>query len=906
MKNFKSKILTVAFVVSSIVFSSCNKLEITMPRGPQGPQGEQGIEGLSAYEVWVRAVADGSVTDWTGGTEIYDYFVYLKGKDGVDGKDGKDGRDGLSAYEVWKEYISSGDVDDPQNPGTKWSPSRNSLKDFFTFLTGPKGSDGLVPYIGGNGNWWIGDKDTGCPARGAKGDKGDTGRSAYEYWVECVERNIIDYEGEITEVEFFKYLEGKDGSDGLTPFIGENGNWWIGDLDTGVPAAGKDGADGKDGQDGKDGEDGADGQDGKDGLDAYQVWKAQVLSEEGLENPANGVYDPEEFPLWPKDKVTLQDYWEYLQGRNGKSSYDIWKEMVLSEEGLVNPGNGVYDLEEYPFWPKDRIEMSDYWDYLKGSDGDDGEDGKDGKDGETYKETLYLDNVVEGYFNVAPVNSLMIINWNTATSTIDTTFETVSPITGGAAFIVTSDGGAILPGCQVTFTDLTGRITYSKTSDEEGYIYLTREELPDYRSGDPSGFDRNNAVKPSEFIFNGKTVNDEARIAKSCIVPYRVNLEFPSDSYDVNITKYPHDQVVWNSNVNRMVEGKKVVVKGKDKANTVVEVGCGRAVLDGRKQPYGYFNYMNKADSLTNAVSIALSSSSSDARILLQSGAFYSNNQTVTIQKIISRPVVEDSSVSTLYSNLTFGDGPQPSRISVHYLTGPSSALTPDYGMKITSPYTVHVPELRKMGSLDVTGKSGSNISFNGKTVTDLNGESAVEVNKSNYELVIGKTSFSFGFDLSSFGQCYVRKTSVKNEGGKKTIEFQRFDSLNSFLSSTTSSITGTQKLTTFYNSGFLNGSRIDNNIEINYRILSNHTLELFSLEKKVEGPCLIRNVYDGFDLKFNCFEVNLGGVNIVSYAPVTGKFHYKEGEYFAEPELNGKTYKVQTIIDGKTDPSAL
>ena len=30
---------------------------------------------------------------------------------------------------------------------------------------------------------------------------------------------------------------GADGKDGLTPFIGENGNWWIGEKDTGVKAA---------------------------------------------------------------------------------------------------------------------------------------------------------------------------------------------------------------------------------------------------------------------------------------------------------------------------------------------------------------------------------------------------------------------------------------------------------------------------------------------------------------------------------------------------------------------------------------------------------------------------------------------------------------------------------------------
>ena len=31
--------------------------------------------------------------------------------------------------------------------------------------------------------------------------------------------------------------KGDKGADGLTPFIGENGNWWIGEKDTGVKAA---------------------------------------------------------------------------------------------------------------------------------------------------------------------------------------------------------------------------------------------------------------------------------------------------------------------------------------------------------------------------------------------------------------------------------------------------------------------------------------------------------------------------------------------------------------------------------------------------------------------------------------------------------------------------------------------
>ena len=37
------------------------------------------------------------------------------------------------------------------------------------------GADGLTPTIGENGNWYLGETDTGKPSRGEKGDKGDTG-----------------------------------------------------------------------------------------------------------------------------------------------------------------------------------------------------------------------------------------------------------------------------------------------------------------------------------------------------------------------------------------------------------------------------------------------------------------------------------------------------------------------------------------------------------------------------------------------------------------------------------------------------------------------------------------------------------------------------------------------------------
>ena len=55
--------------------------------------------------------------------------------------------------------------------------------------------------------------------------------------------------------------DGIDGVDGVTPHIGSNGNWFIGNTDTGKPSRGADG------QAGQPGKDGAAGQPGKDGQD---------------------------------------------------------------------------------------------------------------------------------------------------------------------------------------------------------------------------------------------------------------------------------------------------------------------------------------------------------------------------------------------------------------------------------------------------------------------------------------------------------------------------------------------------------------------------------------------------------------------------------------------------------------
>lgn len=58
--------------------------------------------------------------------------------------------------------------------------------------------------------------------------EGKDGKSAYELAV------ANGYSG--SETEWLKSLVGEAGK---TPFIGENGNWWIGETDTGVLAAGE-------------------------------------------------------------------------------------------------------------------------------------------------------------------------------------------------------------------------------------------------------------------------------------------------------------------------------------------------------------------------------------------------------------------------------------------------------------------------------------------------------------------------------------------------------------------------------------------------------------------------------------------------------------------------------------------
>ena len=75
---------------------------------------------------------------------------------------------------------------------------------------------------------------------GAKGDKGETGTTPQ---LKIGEDNLwqVSYDNGATWVSLGVKATGdagKDGADGVTPHIGENGNWWVGETDTGVSAKG--------------------------------------------------------------------------------------------------------------------------------------------------------------------------------------------------------------------------------------------------------------------------------------------------------------------------------------------------------------------------------------------------------------------------------------------------------------------------------------------------------------------------------------------------------------------------------------------------------------------------------------------------------------------------------------------
>ena len=241
-------------------------------KGDKGETGAQGANGKSAYEIAIeKNLITNAVTE-------EQWLASLKGEKGAQGEQG-----------VGIQNITL-------NNGTMTITLTDNTQFQFENI-GSASSSGVAPQIRINtqtneweissdsGNSWV---STGVKATGEKGADGADGAKGEDGISPKVQINAVTNEWELSVNNGLSWTStgvkatGTDGKDGDTPFVGNNGNWWIGTTDTGVKAAGQDGKDGKDGQNGADGKDGRDGINGKDGKDGVSVIGVTINDENKL------------------------------------------------------------------------------------------------------------------------------------------------------------------------------------------------------------------------------------------------------------------------------------------------------------------------------------------------------------------------------------------------------------------------------------------------------------------------------------------------------------------------------------------------------------------------------------------------------------------------------------------------
>ena len=196
--------------------------------------------------------------DGANGTNGKDGINGTDGKNGIDGIDGKNGKDGTNG----KDGINGKNIEVKRTTEyIQWRYEGGEWQNLVSIsdITGPAGQNGAdgangkTPEFRVNENtlqWryagdeiWLNLYDL-TALKGADGRDGADGKNGKD-----------GTNGQ----------NGSDGEDGKTPFIGENGNWWIGEIDTGVKAAGTVGEKGDKGDKGEKGDKGDKGDAGQNG-----------------------------------------------------------------------------------------------------------------------------------------------------------------------------------------------------------------------------------------------------------------------------------------------------------------------------------------------------------------------------------------------------------------------------------------------------------------------------------------------------------------------------------------------------------------------------------------------------------------------------------------------------------------
>lgn len=213
--------------------------------GKDGSDGKNGINGTNGKDG-----VDGK--DGADGKNGKDGIDGANGKDGADGKDGINGTDGINAKSIevqraethiqwryegdeWQDLVAIADITGPT--GQKGADGANGKTPEFRV------SENTLQWRYVGDEIWLNLYDLSV-LKGLDGKDGINGKDGADGKDGTNGQN------------------GSDGADGNTPFIGENGNWWIGETDTGVKAAGTVGEKGDKGDPGEKGDKGDAGQNG--------------------------------------------------------------------------------------------------------------------------------------------------------------------------------------------------------------------------------------------------------------------------------------------------------------------------------------------------------------------------------------------------------------------------------------------------------------------------------------------------------------------------------------------------------------------------------------------------------------------------------------------------------------------
>ena len=239
--------------------------------------------GEQCASAWRPAIDDAGILSWTLSTSTTTPApTNIKGPQGPIGLRGETGPQG------------------PAGPQGEVGPKGDTGPQGDKGDTGPQGEQGEVGPQGPKG-------DTGLQGpqgpKGDKGDKGDTGPQG--------PKGDPGTKGEPGETgqQGSPGTPGKDGKDGITPHIGTNNHWFIGDIDTKVSATGPQGPKG---DIGPQGEQGPKGDTGPQGLQGIQGEKGDT----GLQGPKGDTGEPGKDGTDGKDGISPIVSTEQITGGN--------------------------------------------------------------------------------------------------------------------------------------------------------------------------------------------------------------------------------------------------------------------------------------------------------------------------------------------------------------------------------------------------------------------------------------------------------------------------------------------------------------------------------------------------------------------------------------------------------------